>query len=147
MKLREIMTWKVKVIDSNSSVKEAAALMKQADVGMLPVIENGNLVGVVTDRDLVIRAFWEGNGSCPVKQVMSLHPVCINRDFDVSAAIDRMQESRVSRLIVKDETDHIVGVLSVEDIAVACNCDQRVGRLVTTLANNHRHAGLPTLFA
>lgn len=141
VKLRDVMTRTIETIDASARVQDAALKMKTADVGMLPVTEAGRLVGIVTDRDLVIRAVCNGKTATPVRDVMSPHPVCIDQNRDIDDAIGSMIGHRVGRLVVSDEVGRIVGVLSATDVAVACSGDARVGSLANALGGAHRHVG------
>ncbi len=146
MKLKEIMTWKVETVAPTDSVTEAARKMKQADVGMLPVVENERVIGVVTDRDLVVRAFGDGKAAATVRDTMTPHAICINQNSDLDEAIDKMLGHQVSRLVVENELGRVVGVLSQDDVAVVCAGDSRVGRLSQAIGKSHRHVGLPMMF-
>lgn len=144
MKLREIMTRTVETIQATASVQEAAKKMRVADVGMLPVLQEMKLVGVITDRDLAIRALGQGRTDMPVREAMSPFAICINQDCEVDEAIEKMQGRQVGRLVVENELGSVVGVVSAADIAIACSGDQRVGRLSAALSKAHRHVDMTT---
>ncbi|SDZ35163.1 CBS domain-containing protein [Proteiniborus ethanoligenes] len=119
MKVKEIMTTRVQTVSESCTMKEAAEHMKSLDVGSLPVCNNSNkLVGVVTDRDMVIRGLTsEINSSTPVRQVMSSNPVFVSPDTGVHEAARLMAKHQIRRLPVV-ENNEIVGIVSIGDLAV-----------------------------
>src|SRR5437867_13169910 len=120
MKVRELMTGDPATVDSNATLGEVATLMKQQDCGSIPVVEGGRLVGIVTDRDIVIRAVAAGKDpkACRASEVMSADPLTVSPDDDVAAAEKVMAERQVRRLpVVKD--GRLVGILVTAQIARA----------------------------
>lgn len=114
--VREFMTANPVTISSKGSIEEAARLMRQHDVGVLPVLDGSSFRGVVTDRDLVIKALAEGRMDQMVGQIASNSPVTVSPDDDVRKATQLMSESDVRRLPVC-EGDRLVGIISVGDLA------------------------------
>ncbi len=119
LKVKEIMTKDVKTVSENCTMREAAEHMKSLNVGSIPVCDKSNkLVGIVTDRDMVIRGFTSGvNPNTPVSQVMSTNPVTISPDTGVHEAARVMAKSQIRRLPVV-ENNEIVGIVSIGDLAV-----------------------------
>lgn len=119
MKIKEIMTKNVQTISEDCTIKEAAEHMKSLDVGSIPVCNQSNkLVGMVTDRDLVIRGLTSGvDSNTPVSQVMSRNPVSINPDTGVHEAARIMAKNQIRRLPVV-ENNEVVGIVSIGDLAV-----------------------------
>lgn len=119
MKVKEIMTTEVKTVSESCTVKEAAEHMKNLDIGSLPVCTKSNkLVGVVTDRDMVIRGFTsEINSNTPVSQVMSSNPVFVSPDTGVHEAARIMAKNQIRRLPVV-ENNEVIGIVSIGDLAV-----------------------------
>jgi len=120
MKASEIMTTDFEMIDSTSSLADAAEQMRSLNVGFLPVREGTRLIGLVTDRDIVVRGLAEGLDpkSSPVKDVISSSIVYCYDDDDVKDAARLMEEHQIRRLIVVDHEQTPVGILSLGDIAV-----------------------------
>jgi CBS domain-containing protein len=118
MKVKELMTSNPTVVKPDDTVSQAATLMKQEDCGSLPVVANGKLVGIVTDRDIVIRAVAAGKDakSTPVSAVMSADPVTISPDADDDAAEKLMADSQVRRLPVVED-GRLVGILVTAQLA------------------------------
>lgn len=119
MKIKEIMTKNVKTISEDCTIKEAAELMKSLNVGSIPVCNQSNqLVGMVTDRDMVIRGLTSGiDSNTPVSQVMSTNPVSISPDTGVHEAARVMATNQIRRLPVV-ENNEVVGIVSIGDLAV-----------------------------
>jgi CBS domain-containing protein len=132
MRVGEIMTRPVISVPVDATIAEAAELMKRYDIGFLPVIAGDILVGVVTDRDLVIRGICERANPyiTPVRSVMSTSPVwCYEYDVLTDAA-DILADNLVHRLIVVDSNKRLVGLLSLDDLAAHMSSDRLLGNLV-----------------
>lgn len=119
MQVRECMTTDVKIIDPDTTLREAARLMGEQDTGFLPVGENDRLVGSLTDRDIAIRAVGQGKdcNSAKVREAMSEHIVYCFDDQDTSEAANLMGEKQIRRLAVLNHDKRLVGVVSLGDIA------------------------------
>lgn len=118
MKVRDIMTSDPSTLTPQSTLGEAATLMKQEDCGSLPILEGGKLVGIITDRDIVVRAIADGKDpkSCKVSDVMSADPVTVSPDTSVDEAQRIMSERQVRRLPVVDD-GRLVGIVVIGQIA------------------------------
>lgn len=119
MVVREIMSRDVAAVDAESSILDAAVKMKLYDIGMLLVSNAGRLVGVVTDRDIVIRGVAEGADPTffLVKSLMTTELVCCRENDTVERAAQLMQAAQVRRMIVLGAGDEPVGVVSLGDLA------------------------------
>ncbi len=119
MKVRDIMTGTIKTVGYDTTVHEAAVKMKSFDIGSLPVIQNGRIVGMITDRDIVVRvvAAKMDPQTTRVGTVMSSHSVSCSDDTDIEEAARIMGEHQVHRLLVIDDNSRIAGILSIGDIA------------------------------
>ena len=94
-------------------------MMAETDVGALPVGENGVLVGMITDRDIAVRAVAARKGcDTPVREVMTTKVLCCSEDHDLDHVAARMAEARVRRVPVLDRDGRIVGILSLSDVAL-----------------------------
>jgi CBS domain-containing protein len=118
MRVEEAMTRGARVIGPGVTILEAAGVMRTENVGALPVGENGALVGVVTDRDIVMRGVAEGGAprNTTVQQVMSGNVYYCFADDDIKEAARIMAEHQVRRLPVLDRDDHLVGMLALADL-------------------------------
>ena len=118
--VQEAMTSNPTAITAETTAREAAQLMKTQDVGSLPIVEDGRLVGVVTDRDLAIRALAEGRGAeTAVTEIASKDLVTVDPQQSLEEAARLMAEHQVRRLPVVEEDGRLVGVLAQADVAQA----------------------------
>jgi len=119
MKVRECMSHDVLVANPSQTIAEAARMMSECDSGILPVGENDRLVGMITDRDITIRAVAKNLGNdTPIRDVMSKDQVlyCFEDD-DISDAAESMAEQQVRRLPVLNKDKRLVGIISLGDIS------------------------------
>ncbi|MFL6579728.1 MAG: CBS domain-containing protein [Burkholderiales bacterium] len=120
MQVKDIMTQSVECIDRYASLREAARKMEHEDIGFLPVIENGELVGVLTDRDITVRAVSRGLDpeETTVEETMTLDIVSLRETSELEDASDLMQQRHVRRLVITDDDDVPVGVVSMDKVAL-----------------------------
>lgn len=118
MKVSEIMSRDVQVARPNESIQSVARRMKEIDAGSLPVCDGQTIRGMVTDRDIAIRAVAEGRSfETPVSEIMTEGVEYLFEDDDAGEAADRMAEAQVRRLPVVDRDKRLVGILALGDIA------------------------------
>jgi len=118
MKVRDCMTREFRIVDPGETVQGAAQTMADIDAGFLPVGEHDRLVGIVTDRDIAIRAVATGRSpSARVRDVMSLEVRYCFEDEDVDTVLDNMADLQLRRLPVLDRDKRLVGVISITDLA------------------------------
>jgi CBS domain-containing protein len=119
MKVSEAMTRHVRVASPDETVRDVARLMADVDAGVVPVGENDRLVGMVTDRDIAIRAVAEGRGpDTPVRDVMTPDVRYCFEDEDTAEVARTMAREQVRRLPVLDSDKRLVGIISLGDIAL-----------------------------
>jgi CBS domain-containing protein len=126
MKLSEIMTRDVEIVQPDDSLQLAAKKMKDRDIGFLPVCDGGTLMGVLSDRDLIVRALAEGmEGSIMLsRDLMTTPALFCFEDQDVGEAAQIMEQNQVRRLVVLSREDQtLVGVVSLGDLARATSTD------------------------
>ncbi|WP_167263580.1 CBS domain-containing protein [Alkalibacillus almallahensis] len=115
--IKNLMSSNIVSVTSDQTVQEAASLMEQNDIGAIPVIENGQLRGIVTDRDITLRATAKNQqGNCPIGQCMSDQIVSADASMDVHEAAQMMAQNQIRRLPVT-ENGQSVGMLSIGDLA------------------------------
>jgi CBS domain-containing protein len=118
MHVSEVMTAQVVTAKPSSTNTEVARIMEQIEIGSVPGVENDRVVGLVTDRDIVIRGIAAGVGlDSPVSQVMSDAVQTCREDDNVADAAARMGSQQIRRLIVLDDKGKLAGILSLGDIA------------------------------
>ena len=133
--IRDVMTANPSTVEPNSTVVEAARVMKEADAGVVPVTEGGRLAGMVTDRDIAIRVVAEGKdpGSTKVGEVASRDLVTVDPQQDLDEALRLMAQHKVRRLPVVEEGGRLVGVLAQADIARQGD-DMQTGQVVEEIS-------------
>jgi CBS domain-containing protein len=139
MQVKEVMTPGVECIPPDSTLQDAARKMQALDVGPLPVCDHDRLAGMLTDRDIVVRAVAEGRdpGTTRVRDVMTPEVVYVFEDQDVQEAARLMEEKQVRRLLVLNRDKRLVGIVSLGDLAVETGDEKLVGRTL-------EHVSLPT---
>jgi CBS domain-containing protein len=117
-KISEVMTGDVRIASPDDSIRDAAKLMAQSDVGSLPVGENDRLIGMITDRDIVVRAIAKGKGDqTTVREIMTEQIRYCFADEDVLEVAKNMSDLRVRRLPVLDRSKRLVGIVALSNIA------------------------------
>ena len=121
MKVKDIMTKEVQVIHPDDSLQTAAEKMRSHDIGFLPVMEADQLVGVITDRDIVLRGVAQGLNSNAMlgRELMTSPVIHCFEDQDVKDAVKLMEESQIRRLVILSRSEkRPVGVVSLGDLAL-----------------------------
>ncbi|HET7553442.1 MAG TPA: CBS domain-containing protein [Gemmatimonadaceae bacterium] len=141
MQVQKMMTSNPACVTPDDTIRDAARLMKEHDCGLIPVVdseESKRLVGVVTDRDLAVRAIGEGKGAdTKVSQVMSRDPSCASPDTDVSEVERIMSERQVRRVPVVDSKGRLAGIVAQADLALSDDkgvSDREVARTVERIS-------------
>lgn len=136
-KVHEVMTDRPRCVTPETLVSEAAKLMETDDVGSLPILDGEQLAGMVTDRDIVIRAVAKGKDprGMPVSEIASRELVTVRADDDLAEALRLMAAQQVRRLPVVDEGDRLVGILAQADIAGEAK-ERAVGEMVEEISKS-----------
>lgn len=141
MKAFEIMSASPSVVAPGDSIQRAAQLLAQIDVGALPVVDNGTLVGIITDRDIVVRHTAHGEShDCRVsdhmtaRDLQAVHPMA-----DVNDVIGRMERYQIRRIPVINDAGSVVGIIAQADIArhLAHHDANRLTELVAGISTPH----------
>jgi CBS domain-containing protein len=129
MQLKDVVTRDVEVVHSSATVEEAAEKMEALNVGPLPVCDGDRLVGMITDRDITVRATAAGADpkTASVRDVMTPDVVYCFEDQDVMEAARIMQEKQIRRLAVLNRDKRLVGIVSLGDLAVEMGDEKRAG--------------------
>jgi CBS domain-containing protein len=130
-KVREIMSERPRCVSPETRVTEAAEVMEHDDIGAVPVVEGDRLAGMVTDRDIAVRAVATGKDvrGMPVREIATREVVTIGPDEDLSEALRLMASYQVRRLPVVDDDNRLVGVVSQADVALEAK-EKNVGAMV-----------------
>ena len=145
MQVKDVMSKDVKLADPGMSLKEAAALMRDGDFGVLPVGENDRLVGVITDRDITVRAVAAGKdpNSATVREAMSEGVRWIYEDADDQEAARLMSQHQIRRLPVINRDKRLVGMVAIGDFAVESAEVRQAAEALTGVSKgaerHHRH--------
>jgi CBS domain-containing protein len=119
MQVSQAMSDDVRIANPRQTIREAAAVMAEIDAGVLPVGDNDRLVGMITDRDIAVRAVAQGKPpTTPVSEVMSREVKYCFEDDDLSEVAQNMADIKLRRMPVLNREKRLVGILSLGDIAV-----------------------------
>ena len=144
MKAQEIMTKNPRTVTPETGVQEAARLMKDEDVGVLPVVESAQskkLVGIITDRDIAIRVVAEGKSSAQVREVMSATVRSCKADDSVKDVMDVMGREQVRRMPIVDDRGELVGIVAQADLVLEAD-DKKAERTIEQISQpggSHSH--------
>ncbi len=130
MLVKEVMTRNVECISPDDTIQTAARKMRDLNVGPLPVCgENDRLVGMVTDRDITVRATAEGRDPTrtPIRDVMTPDVVYVFEDQDARDAADTMATRQIRRVLVLNRAERLTGIVSMADLAVDAGKETRSG--------------------
>jgi CBS domain-containing protein len=136
-KVRDVMTDRPRCVTLETPISEVAQLMESEDIGSLPVLEGDQLAGMITDRDIVLRAVAKGKDprGMPVREVASRELVTVYAEDDLSNALKKMASEQVRRLPVVDEENRLVGVLAQADVALEVK-EKAVGEMVEEISKS-----------
>jgi len=118
-KISEVMTSDVKVVRPDDSVRHAATIMADQEVGALPVCDGTRLQGMITDRDIAVRAVANGRGSdTPVRELMTEEIIWCSEEDDTQEVLRRMGDSQIRRIPVLDSQRNLIGIVALGDLAL-----------------------------
>ncbi len=133
---REIMTRNVKTANRQMSLREVARLMREGDMGAMPIVENDKLVGIVTDRDIVVRAIAEGkNVETQIGDVMTTEIFSAKEDDFVFDAIRLMGDKQVRRIPVITENGELAGIIAMADIALEMEDEREIAETLEEISS------------
>jgi CBS domain-containing protein len=134
MKIRDVMTPNPRTVSPNDTIQAAAQIMQAEDTGAVPVVTDGRVLAVVTDRDIVVRVVAEGGSySSPVGNIATKSVVCATPEMSTGEASELMSEHQIRRLPVV-ENDRLVGIVSLGDLAVKEGKDSRWGDTLQSIS-------------
>jgi len=138
MQIRNVMTQNVSTVQQDSSVSEAASIMKDLNVGAVPVCEGKKPVGILTDRDITIRNVADArDANSLVKDIMSGNLVYGTPDMSNEEAAQIMAENQIRRLPIV-QNGNLVGIISLGDLAVKTRGDMEAGKALSTISTPSR---------
>jgi CBS domain-containing protein len=132
--IKDVMTSDVRSCEPSTTVVDAAKLMAQEDVGPVPVVQDGRLVGIVTDRDIVVRVVAEGRdpSSTTLEEIASQDVVTVSPDDNLDRALQLLAQNQVRRLPVVED-DRLVGIVAQADVA-RLGSDAKTGEVVEEIS-------------
>lgn len=135
-KVSTVMTRNIETISPAATLEQAGKQMRTHNVGILPVVDEGKLLGVVTDRDIVLRAVSEGMRPymTRVRDVMTRKAVSCYEDEDIAKASLLMEKNLVHRLVVLDRNEKLAGIVSLSDIAARSCSEGLCGHVLSKVA-------------
>lgn len=132
----DVMTRNVRTLTPSDTVASAAEAMDKLNVGVIPVCEGDKLLGMVTDRDLVVRAVAQGlDGNTPLARVMSAKVHTARETDDLDKVLADMAAKQIRRLPVVDGANRLVGIVSIGDIAVKGQDEEDVGQSLAEISS------------
>ncbi|WP_368489627.1 CBS domain-containing protein [Clostridium sp. BJN0013] len=134
MKVKNVMTKSVASLTPDDTIEKAAQVMMENNIGSLPVCQQGKIIGILTDRDISIRAMGnKGSNSKIVRDIMSSNPVTASPDMDVQDVSRIMSERQIRRIPVV-ENDNVVGIVSLGDLAVNPKSNSQAGDALSSIS-------------
>ena len=127
MKAKDIMSTDIVYVSSNTSIHEASKLMKEHNIGFLPIIDNDYIYGVLTDRDIVIRVLSNNTIFCTVKECATTSPLyMVKEDTDIRDVINLMSDKQIRRVLVLNNNGDFTGIISLKDIILSSNIEDKL---------------------
>ena len=118
-RVRDVMTPDPDCVTERDTVRDAARIMQKSDTGVVPVVDGRKIIGLITDRDIVVRLVADGKdaGSATVREAMTKHVRSVRDDANVEEVLDLMSSAQIRRVPVVNASDELVGIVSVGDLA------------------------------
>lgn len=141
MNIRDVMTPNPRTVSPSDTIQNAARIMRDEDTGALPVVEDGRPIGMVTDRDIVVRAVADGGQlSRPIREIVTTGVVAVTPEMSTREAAELMSEHQIRRLPVV-EGERLVGIVSLGDLAVKDAHDRRSGDTLEKVSEGVKERG------
>ena len=136
IRCREIMTSSVQTATRDMTLQAAAIMMRDGDMGSIPVVEGGKLVGIVTDRDIVVRSIADGkDANSPVGDAMTTEIFSVRPDDFVFEAIRLMGDKQVRRVPVVDQSGALAGIIAMADIALEMEDEREIAEALEEISS------------
>lgn len=134
--VRDVMTPNPECVSERDALTDVARIMKNQDTGVVPVVDGKKIIGMVTDRDIVVRGLAEGKdlANTRVNEVMTKHVRSVREDAPIDEVLNLMSNAEIRRVPVVNDREELVGIVSIGDIAVNTNQDGKVGQTMENIA-------------
>ena len=135
-RVRDVMTANPATVSEKDSIRDVARIMAREDTGIVPVVDGKKIVGLITDRDIVVRLVAEGKdlANSRVKEVMSRSVRSVKEDTPVDEVLDLMSKEKIRRVPVVNQNNELVGILSIGDIASRDRETGKVGKAIEEIS-------------
>ena len=134
---RDVMTQNPSTVSQDETLQEVARIMKREDIGVVPVTDGSHkILGLVTDRDIVVRVVAEGNdpSNTKVDRVMSTDVIFVREDEPIDNVYRKMSERQIRRIPVVNEREELVGIVAQADLATRVDRDKKLGETVEDIS-------------
>ncbi|WP_180968141.1 CBS domain-containing protein [Cytobacillus massiliigabonensis] len=135
MQVRDVMSTNVQSCSNQDNLSTVASKMQELNIGSMPVVENSQVVGMVTDRDMVVRGLTNGAPNDSIQSVMSNNVITVSSSSSLEEAAQLMSQHQVRRLPVVDN-GNLVGMVSLGDLAIREQADQKAGQALTQISKS-----------
>ena len=134
--VRDVMTPNPECVSERDSLRDVARIMKEQDTGVVPVVDGKKIIGMITDRDIVVRGLAEGKNldDVRVNEIMTKAVRSVREDATVNDALELMSGAEIRRVAVVNTNDELVGIVSLGDISTNTNSDGKVGETVEQIS-------------
>jgi len=136
-RVREVMTPDPQCVGADDSIQDAARIMKNADTGVVPVVDGKKIIGMITDRDIVVRLIAEGRNpqETRVNEAMTKSVRKVDEDAQIADVVELMSNAQIRRVPVVNRNDELVGIVSLADLAAGTKVsDGKVGKAVEEIS-------------
>ena len=135
-RVRDVMTSNPATVTDKDTIRDVARIMAREDTGVVPVVEGKKIIGLITDRDIVVRLVAEGKdlGNSRVKEAMSRKVRSVKEDTPVSEVLELMSNEQIRRVPVVNQNNELVGILSIGDIAARDRETGKVGKAIEEIS-------------
>ena len=136
-RIRDVMTSNPVCVSERDTIREVARIMAREDTGVVPVVDGKKVIGMITDRDIVVRLVAEGKdpANAHVNEAMTKTVRAVKEDDTVNDALNVMSSSQVRRVPVVNDRNEIVGIVSMKDVAETGNQEGKVGRAMEDISS------------
>jgi CBS domain-containing protein len=133
--VRDVMTANPVTVSEKDSIRDVARIMAREDTGVVPVVDGRKIIGLITDRDIVVRLVAEGKdtGNAKVNEAMSKSVRSVREDASVNEVLELMKSAEIRRVPVVNQNQELVGIVSIGDVAQT-NRDGKIGETVEKIS-------------
>lgn len=134
--VRDVMTSNPQTVGEKDNIREAARIMKSQDTGVVPVVDGKKIVGLITDRDIVVRGLAEGKNleNLNVNEIMTKSVRSVKETATIDEALDLMSSADIRRIPVVNDNQELVGIVSIGDISTSSTRDGKVGKTLESIS-------------